>query len=411
MAQNHPKLRPIEAFPVRQGKEELICLRDPHGFTEQIITVSMSAAPVLQCFDGRHSLEEIQLKVARATAVLIPLEQLEKLVAHLDEALLLDSPRFAAFHDKLVRDFRHSPVREAALAGQSYPARAADIHRMFEKHFAPPQRPGGEGKGRTNRPAPVALVVPHIDLRHGGPTYAWAYAELLAAPPVDLFVILGVAHSPTGQRFVGTTKDFQTPLGTLATDTAFMDAVAEKLPFDLYADELAHRREHSVEFQVVYLQHVLGAKRKFQIAPILVGSFHDLMEAGREPRQDRQVAAFVKSLRAAIAGSGKRVCVIASVDLAHVGGRFGDEFSVNKEVLAQLAADDRAMLALVEACDPGELCRFIYGEQDRRRVDAWPAVYTMLQATDVTRGKLLHYAQSHERDTNSVVTFASVSLW
>ncbi len=52
---------------------------------------------------------------------------------------------------------------------------------------------------------------------------------------------------------------------------------------DLFDDELTHRTEHSIEFQVVFLQYLLGGRRDFTIVPILVGSFHDLMERGIDP--------------------------------------------------------------------------------------------------------------------------------
>jgi hypothetical protein len=58
--------------------------------------------------------------------------------------------------------------------------------------------------------------------------------------------------------------------------------------------------------------------------PILVGSFHDLMEAGIDPIADPQVRRFVEALRAAEAASGKTVAYIGGIDLGHVGPEFGD---------------------------------------------------------------------------------------
>jgi AmmeMemoRadiSam system protein B len=331
---------------------------------------------------------------------------LEKFVAELDRALMLESPRFAALQAEVLDKFHNATIRESALAGRSYPAKPTEIRRLLARQFTA-AKAGVNGGLRPSRP-PKALVIPHIDLRHGGAAYARAYVELQHAPTADMYLILGVAHAPAQHRFIGTKKHFQTPLGVLPTDQAFMDALAAKLPFDLYADEAVHRREHSIEFQVLYLQHALVGKREFLIAPILVGSFHDLREAGREPSTDADVAAFVRGLRNAITESGKRVCVIASVDLAHIGDRFGDRFTVNETVLKQLETDDREMLTAIEACDPAQLFRLIHAEKDRRRVDAWPAVYTMLRTLPVREGWLLHYDQHVETDANTVVTYASL---
>ncbi len=405
---DRPKLRPIEATPVRSNGRDLITLYDPQGISEKFLSVSVAAAPILQLMDGRHTVEQIQQKVAQLTATSIPLEELRQFVTQLDERLLLESPRFQKFYANLLKKYREQPIREAVHAGPSYPAKAADIRRAFKKHFEPPDGPGADGA--SSGANPLALIIPHIDLRVGGPSYAWAYSQLRGTPAIDTFVILGVAHSGATNRFAGTKKNFETPLGVMPTDGAFADRLASKLPFDFYEDELAHRNEHSIEFQVAYLQYMLGADHQAQIVPILAGSFHDLMEANKEPIRDKQVAAFAKALRETIAESGRRVCLVASVDLAHVGGKFGDDFTVNEAVRKQLAIDDRDMLAEIEKADACAFYRYIHDEQDRRRVDAWPAVYTMLHTIDAKKAKLLHYAQHYERETNSVVTFASLRV-
>ncbi len=406
MSVERPRLRAVEIFPARDGGREVLCLRDPQGLTDQVMAVAASAGVVLQCLDGKHTVAQIQRRVKQVTGQTVAVGAIEKFIRELDEALWLDSPRLAAHVAAELERYRQAPHRSAAHAGQSYPATAAGIRRVFARHWEPPQGPGANGAAPGK--LPVALVVPHIDLRRGGPAFAWAYAQLGRQPALDTLVVLGVAHAPTKNRFVGTRKDFATPLGTVATDVEFLEALAGKLPFDLFADELAHRREHSVEFQAVYARHALAGS--FRMAPLLTGSFHDLLEAGQDPLADRQVAAFVKALRETIAESGRRVCVVASVDLAHVGGRFGDEFTVNDEVRRQLEIEDRRMLSLVEACDAPELLRFIYQEEDRRRVDAWPTLYTLLHGCLVSDGRLLHYDQSYEAETNSVVTYASLRL-
>jgi hypothetical protein len=408
MADDRPRLRHVDAFPVQQDGQQYVCLRDPLRFTDRVLTVSMAALPILRCLDGRHSLQDIQTEFRRATNQALPLEQIQSFVTQLDEALMLASPRFAAHKENLIRAFRESSVREASHAGSSYPATSEAITKMFAKHFESPKGPGSNGARK--RKAPVAIVSPHIDLRRGGPGFAWAYQQLADGPKVDTFVILGVAHTGTTHRFTGTKKAFQTPLGIAKNDTAFMDVLAGKLQFDLFEDEYAHRSEHSIEFQVVYLQYVLGQKHGFQIAPILVGSFHDLVDSGQQPIADPEVAAFASALRETIAESGKRVCVIAGVDLAHIGGRFGDEFTVNEGVRAQLESDDREMLRILESCDAPRFFRLIHEERDSRRVCGFPTLYTMMSALDVKQGKLLYYDQSFEKDTNSVVSFASMSF-
>ena len=170
----------------------------------------------------------------------------------------------------------------------------------------------------------AVCLSPHIDFQRGGSVYTWAYRELIEKSNADTFVILGVAHQYCRRRFALTCKDFETPLGVVPTDRAYVDRIASLAGRDLFDDELSHRTEHSIEFQVVFLQYVLGGHRDFSIVPILVGSFHDLMEKGVDPIADAEVSRFVQALRVAESASGKRVAYIGGIDLCHVGPEFGD---------------------------------------------------------------------------------------
>ena len=108
------------------------------------------------------------------------------------------------------------------------------------------------------------------------------------------------------------------------TDRSYVDRISALAGREYFDDELSHRTEHSIEFQVVFLQYLLGGRREFSIVPILVGSFHDLMERGVDPIDDPAVGRFIEALRAAESSSGKRVAYIGGIDLCHVGPEFGD---------------------------------------------------------------------------------------
>src|SRR5262249_47895214 len=127
------------------------------------------------------------------------------------------------------------------------------------------------------------VLSPHIDFHRGGPVYTWSYREVVERCDADVFVILGVAHQYFRNRFALTRKSFQTPLGLAPTDCEYVEQLATVAGDQLFDDELAHRTEHSIEFQVVFLQYVLGGRRNFSIVPILVGSFSDLMDDGKDP--------------------------------------------------------------------------------------------------------------------------------
>ena len=155
-------------------------------------------------------------------------------------------------------------------------------------------------------------------------------------------------------RFGGLRKDYETPFGTARTDRDALESLAAELPFGFFDDEWAHRSEHSIEFQIVWLQHVFGGNLKAGIVPVLAGSFHEFSEAGASPLGDPQVAGFTQALRKLVEARRGKVCVVAGVDFAHIGGRFGDEEAMNETRRARLEHDDRAMLDAILSCDAEE---------------------------------------------------------
>jgi AmmeMemoRadiSam system protein B len=177
----------------------------------------------------------------------------------------------------------------------------------------------------------------------------------------------------------------------------------------LFEDELAHRREHSVEFQVVFLQYLLGARREFSIVPLLVSSFHDFIQSGTEPIDDPEVARFVAAVKEAEAASGKKVAYIGGIDLCHVGPQFGDPGPVLDATLADVLRFDEGLLRRAEAADASGWFGHAAGVKDRYRVCGLSATYTMLHAMGPASGRLLKYHQAVDAQRTCCVTLASVA--
>jgi len=207
-----------------------------------------------------------------------------------------------------------------------------------------------------------------------------------------------------------TCKDFETPLGVVPTDRSYVDRIASLAGRDLFDDELSHRTEHSIEFQVVFLQYVLGGKREFSIVPILVGSFNDLMEKGVDPIDDADVSRFVQALRVAESTSGKRVAYIGGIDLCHVGPEFGDNAPVEPWLQEQVRQFDSEMLAHAAAGDPASWFRKAASIGNQLRVCGLAATYTMLHAMGPARGRLLNYKQAIDPARTCCVSFASMAF-
>ena len=172
-------------------------------------------------------------------------------------------------------------------------------------------------------------MAPHIDLRLGGSTYTHAYRELAESEPPDLFVILGTGHMGLPELFSVSSKDFETPLGTAVLDRDFLGLLREQCQEPLFGEDLTHRSEHTIEFQIVFLQH-LFPRQAIRILPLLCSfSYLELCTSPYSERTRPLFWMFIEGVRKAEEQSGKRVCWIASVDLAHIGPRYGDAFSAN----------------------------------------------------------------------------------
>ncbi|HZW29671.1 MAG TPA: AmmeMemoRadiSam system protein B, partial [Isosphaeraceae bacterium] len=282
-----PKLRPLSARRIEHQGQSLVMLEDPSGVVPQPVLIPIDGyAHVVRHFNGLTSLLDIQARTMRATGQLLALKDLEDLVRRFDEAMLIEGPAFARFHQQ----YRESGRRPAALAGRSYAATLRALRAQLEQFFVGAHGAGVPvADGGRGAPGFRGILSPHIDFQRGGPVYTWSYRELVERSHADIFVILGVAHQYCRRRFVLTHKDFETPLGVVPTERTYVDQIAAMAGRDWFDDELSHRTEHSIEFQVVFLQYLLGGRRDFTIVPILVGSFQDLMERGIDPIHDPDV--------------------------------------------------------------------------------------------------------------------------
>jgi MEMO1 family protein len=403
---DRPKLRPIEAFPVDLGGREVICLRDPTQLTDDAVFVPREALFILAYFDGKHSVLDIQEAYTRQYGQLLYSDAIKGLIAKLDESRLLDNERFEAHRQQLIEAFRRSPVRRAAHAGTAYAADPIALDAQLAGYFTDPTGPG-TATVRASDGAVQGILAPHIDPRRGGPCFAWAY-EAIRQVTANVFVIFGTAHQPTSVPFPLTLKNYETPLGTVETDKAFVRALAQRYPTDLLSDELAHRSEHSIEFQILFLQYILGPARKFRVVPILVGSFHECVARQVNPAQMVHIADFIQALREVSAACAEPVCYIVGGDLAHVGMKFGDLGRLTPALLEQVAREDDTLLAAATRMDAEGFFRVIAEHQDRRRICGFPPTYMLLSTMPATAGTVLKYDQAVEPATQSMVSYASV---
>ena len=152
-----------------------------------------------------------------------------------------------------------SSIRPPAVAGTFYPGERQKL-RSVVNHLLE--------ASKIEVPPPKALIAPHAAYIYSGAIAASAYARAAKGRgQVRRVVLIGPSHR-VALRGIGVSAvaGFTTPLGVVPVD---VEAVAKlrQLPQVLLSDE-AHRREHSLEVQIPFLQMCLG---DFMLVPLVVG--------------------------------------------------------------------------------------------------------------------------------------------
>jgi AmmeMemoRadiSam system protein B len=246
---------------------------------------------------------------------------------------------------------------------------------------------------------------PTYDLKQAGPIYAWAYKGTSRFGAAGSFVIIG---TPLGldHVFAVTDKDFETPLGPSPLDQPILNQLKAKLPA-FFEEDLCHQAEQAVEFQLPFLQEVVGSKKPFTIVPIL-SSFS--AASLRDPTVRQSVDQFLTGLREVLAQSDRAYCVIAAGELAHLGMRYGDK-RLDGLLLSSLHAVDLEMLKPVEERQPEVFANYIRKEQDQRRISGFSPIYSLLRLIEAESGQVLRYDRGITDQYNSTVTYASMAFF
>ena len=406
---DYPKLRYVDISPIQAHDRQFLFLRDPFHYTTEPVFVPSELLPVLRCFDGTHSITDIQNKFRQQTSQDLPLEVIQSFVRELDLYFLLENETFYQHRQKVQDDFRALQIRPASLTGTSYPEDAKQLKKQLLGYFSDLGGPGMPNRSVLSNQKLIGAVIPHIDLRRGGSCFAYAYKEIVEKSEADLYVILGVKHAGFQGLFTATEKDFETPLGVVKTNHEFLGLLQDGYSFNLLEDEFAHKNEHSIELQVVFMQSVF--EKKYEIVPIICGSFDQELLEGKNLDQLDEIQQFIGKLRSAIDKIDRKVCLIASVDGSHVGRRFGDSLSIDESLLKRIQHDDLSLLRYIEKLDVSRFLNHIQVTRNQNRVDGVCPVYVLLETLQPSFGKLLKYDQSVELEANSVVTFASMGFY
>ncbi len=401
-----PALRPLDVRPIRLDGQDLLLIEDRTGLAESPMVISQAGALILVHLDGRHGVAEIReqfrLRIGSAPSD----QQISDLVEALDENLMLDSPRFQAHYQELVAAYAAAAVRESRPA-EGYGTGAGGLGELLAQLMPDLRETALSLPARQERL--VGLVAPHLDYQRGAPCYVKAYAELLAEEPARRYVILGTNHFGQATGMTATGKDFATPLGTVPTDRDFIARLEQRCGATLREGEYDHLREHSVELQVVMLQH-LFPEGGFSIVPVLC---HDPCGPTRTMSYEGRgvgIKSFAEHLQDLLEEDDVPTVLIAGADLSHVGRNFGDECELDEPFLERVRdADREALRHLIDGDGEGFVTCLTERANDTR-ICSGGCLYGVRSALPRARAALIGYHQAVDRETGTGVTCAALTF-
>jgi MEMO1 family protein len=388
-------------LPERPG----LLFRDPFRYTEDILIIPPLLAASLIFFDGESTLLDAQAYISKLAGELIPGEVIQSLVDALKKNGFLESEEFERMRAERHAEFAAQPRRLPAHSGTGYPEEAEELRSKLKEYLNDSVKPATDPI--------IGLAAPHVSPWGGWQCYASAYGRLSGAAKAHAtnktIMLLGTSHYGEPEKFGMTRKPFVTPLGMLQPDTELIDWIAARSDGSILMEDYCHYIEHSIEFQCVFLQQLLGSE--FKIVPILCGPFAEALYSGELPEKKDEVMRFFDVLGELAELHSSRLFWVLGIDLAHIGRRYGDEIIARADEGEMLNVKEEDNERLISVCrgESETFFELVKTRQDRLRWCGFPPLYTFMRALPNARGNLLRYDQWNI-DEGSAVSFAAMEF-
>jgi AmmeMemoRadiSam system protein B len=392
----------LDFMPSPAPDQPGLFIRDPYRFSDAMLIVPPVLIECLQCFDGSQTDLDLRAALARVTGELEVSGIANHLTDTLSKAGFLEDEAFERMRSERVRRFAAEPVRLPSHAGAAYPADPAELRETMTRYM--------DGQASATADGDLfAIAAPHVSPEGGWQSYAAAYAMLRPEHRERTFVILATSHYGEPERFGLTRKTFRTPLGDSPADTDLVDWLAERGGKAVDMEDYCHSFEHTVELQVIFLQHMLGPD--VRILPVLCGPYAKSLIHGGNPEDDDGVKRFLEALGELREREGRRLFWVLGVDMAHMGVRYHDRFPAmaNEGEMGEVGVRDQERMARINASDAGGFWDLVQRNRDDLKWCGSSPFYTFLKAAPRARGELLKYEQWNI-DERSVVSFAGMAF-
>jgi predicted class III extradiol MEMO1 family dioxygenase len=430
-----PRLRPVRLFPANVNGQMALGISDARQISERMVVTSPAAQGLLGLLDGSNSLDAIVQQVGRGLTRPI----LEQLVAQLDDACLLAGPKYDALRARVHHDFDASPTLPPASTAAFADALAQQVAGSEEAWNAMSEEQRNQTGAKRMREVfdewmsmalkdaekpsldalPAAVIAPHLDYQRGWINYGSVYGRLRVVDRPDRVVILGTNHFGEGTGVVGCDKGYQTPLGVCAVDERLLADLRSALGPEgaerLMRCRFDHEREHSIELQIPWLQHVFGRDEAGNYPRVFGALVHDPAANNGESYDGTGLgfAPFVEALGAAIGRQPGRTLIVSSADLSHAGPAFGDQQALAgdspeaTEARNTVFRHDHELIKMIIAAKPDELIASMSWQGNPTRWCSLGNITAALRLSKAQRVEIFNYAGSMDEQGTTLVTSIS----
>jgi AmmeMemoRadiSam system protein B len=378
-----------------------LLIRDSFRYSNAVMIIPPPLIECLTCFDGLQTQLDLRAMLVQASGELQVGDLEQQFIDVLTRSGFLEDETFAAMKEQRQREFAEAKVRLPSHAGSAYPEDVTELTETMRGWM------GNETPALND--GLLGIAAPHVSPGGGYESYRAAYRLLGPQYKDRTFVILGTSHYGAAERFGLTRKPYLTPWGESRTDIGLVDELTQRAPDAIATEDYCHAVEHSIEFQVLFLQSIYGPD--INILPILCGSYAHSIYRGGKPEANDNVNRFVGALGDIAARESSRLLWVLGIDMAHMGRRYGDEFEAladENEMLA-VSGRDRARMDRMAAGDGEGFWELVQENHDDLKWCGSSPVYTFLKAVPEARGTLELYEQWNI-DPQSVVSFAGMSF-
>jgi AmmeMemoRadiSam system protein B len=401
-----PLRRDIHLFEEQVDGQAVIGFHDERAYATPHFALPADSQQLLSLINGEFSVQQMLMYCSEE----IKAEDLLDYIQFLDSHGVLDSDYYRAKARKTDLDYESADVHESVTAGLSYSADESELTSYLDKMFEGFEEDTEQDHSATSA---KALFAPHIDPRIGISSYVKAFSAIRNLKPKRV-LMMGTSHYSglfgshyDFKPFIGVDKDFDMVNGRIPSSTSAFEQLRktqEQVGLQsLTFQDRAHRIEHSLELHALFLNYIWD--HDFEIIPVLVGSFDELMymeNSSLEMEVDKMTGIISDEFY-----NDEDTFILVSGDLSHIGKKFGDEQAASA-MIEQVNAFDQEFLDIAADNREDDLLKLMKSNFDAYRICGFSPLMSLMKSMPELKGKRISYDVWDEKERESAVTFGSI---